>query len=139
MLPFEIATYNGSQAPGDCVVYMLMKGQNAGKPSRRPFANSIVITCETPDAADRAFNALTALHHSHVFQYYLVGSVIPFLRIWEVRRVFLIYEHLFTSQQAEQHRKLTKYLSLSEMLEQQVKTVKTLVIAYAQNMIKPPV
>ncbi len=83
---FELKTYNG-QFPERNRIYILNKGSNSGKPSFMPFTNSFVLTAESEDEAKLYYFICYALWKARKFHFYLVGSVIPFIRKKELLQV----------------------------------------------------
>lgn len=69
--------------------FILNKGENAGKPSNQPWANCFVFQAKDEEIIFRYYWMSYALWKSKTFHSYLVGSVIPFLRLNCCKNVFL--------------------------------------------------
>lgn len=82
----KIRTYNGSN-PGD--FFILSKGKNSGRPGTTPNhpGNCFSVFAEKNEDPAELF-ALVEVHYAAgSFRPYLVGSVIEFLRLDDVRKV----------------------------------------------------
>ena len=137
-LPFTIRTHNGSRRlPAPHTVYILNKGNNAGKPGRTAWTNSFAIHCETAEEADRIFSTCFILFTARAFEPVLCGSVIPFLRKYDLIRILRHYAHLYTEpERLEEQKRLLLILQGVEQLEQQRIKLKKLSIAYARHISK---
>lgn len=99
--------------------FILSKGQNAGKPLKSPCANCYVFIAENSTECEFYYWLCYALWQGKRFEIYLVGSVIPFIRINDVKS--LVFE---ASQKAYQN--LTEYqnsLSLLIHIDNQAQTM----------------
>jgi hypothetical protein len=72
--------------------YVLNKGMNSGKPLTLPCPNCFKIEAETEDFKEIFYWVSFALWRAKAFHPYLIGSVIPFIRIGDYRQ--LISENL---------------------------------------------
>lgn len=84
---FTLSTYNTTQFPSYNRFYILNKGQNSGKPSLMPFANSFVCTCESQQEAELVYILCYGLWQSQQFRPFLKGSVIEFISIDDIRNI----------------------------------------------------
>ena len=134
MLPFEMRTYNGSQEPAANRIFILMKGNNAGKPSRKPFRNSLALTFTDEQAADRGYNAILSLYYAQTFRRELIGSVIPFIRVSEIKMIFKVYVHLFELETIH-HRQLSAALEARDHMKKQTATLQKLIHVIAHQLI----
>lgn len=106
-------TYKGSQ------IFILNKGMNSGKPKKEPFTNSFVISCPDEKDAETVYWLAYSLWKSNFWHQFLIGSVIPFLRINDFKKDFdckvneMIQEH-------ELHQKQVQALRLLEQKEDQL-------------------
>ncbi len=66
--------------------FALSKGNNAGKPLVEPCPNCFAVIAETEQERDFYFRISYGLWKLKAFQYYLRGSVIPFIIIKEYRK-----------------------------------------------------
>jgi hypothetical protein len=76
---YIVKTYSSGKEPKNYHFYVLNKGENAGKPSLTPFANSFVVTSDDLKVAQMAYHACKALFITGRFKIYLRGSVVPFI------------------------------------------------------------
>jgi|SRR3990167_10112867 len=80
-MPFTIKCFNGTQPPG--TFYIQNKGLHAGRPLKNPIANCFVIYTED----EHLFSRVYALFVGRCFEYYIIGSVIPTIRIGDVKNL----------------------------------------------------
>lgn len=74
-----IKTYQGQKA----TFYIQAKGNNAGRPLKKPIPNCFAVTTEIQNA----FEIVYCLYRAKVFNFYIIGSVIPFIRIGDVKQL----------------------------------------------------
>lgn len=67
--------------------FILSKGMNSGKPLREPCANCFVCWCDTEEVKERLFWLCFGLWKAKAFQFYLLGSVISYMRLGDARKV----------------------------------------------------
>ena len=77
----KVQTFNPKNQLGNFDLFVLCKGLNSGKPLEAPCPNSFVIHCKNSDEFDFYKTLLFGLWKAKFFHQFLVGSVIPFLRI----------------------------------------------------------
>lgn len=82
----SIYTYNPKNQINEFDVFVLSKGLNSGKPLNAPCPNCFVISCQNNSERDFYKTMLYALSETKYFNQFLVGSVIPFLRISDFRK-----------------------------------------------------
>ena len=106
-------TYKGNQ------IFILNKGMNSGKPQKEPFTNSFVIMFPDEKDAETVYWLAYSLWKSNYWHQFLIGSVIPFLRIKDFNKDFdskvneMMQEH-------ELHQKQVQALRLLEQKEDQL-------------------
>lgn len=106
-------TYKGNQ------IFILNKGMNSGKPQKEPFTNSFVIMFPDEKDAETVYWLAYSLWKSNFWHQFLIGSVIPFLRIKDFKKDFdskvneMMQEH-------ELHQKQVQVLRLLEQKEEQL-------------------
>lgn len=97
-------------------LFILCKGRNSGKPLREACANCFVV--QFPDWSD--FDAYYYLAYSlwkaKFWHYYLVGSVILFIRLFEFKKAFADKAEALSREQAK-HTKNIQALRLLEHRE----------------------
>lgn len=105
--------YKGNQ------IFILNKGMNSGKPQKEPFTNSFVIMFPDEKDAETIYWLAYSLWKSKFWHQFLIGSVIPFLRIKDFKKDFdskvnaMMQEHEF-------HKKQVQALRLLEQKENQL-------------------
>lgn len=67
--------------------FVLSKGLNSGKPLLQPCPNCFKIEAESKEFKETLFWVSYALWRSKAFHPYLIGSVIPFIRIGDFKQV----------------------------------------------------
>jgi len=97
--------YKGNQ------IFILNKGMNSGKPQKEPFTNCFVISCPNEEETETLYWLAYSLWKSNFWHQFLIGSVIPFLRIMDFKKDFdsKVNEML---QDFEQHQKQVQALRL---------------------------
>ena len=115
---FIIKTHTKDTKYNKPCLFLLNKGLNSGKPQKEPFTNSFVIIFENQDDVDNVFFISYSLWKTKFWHQFLIGSVIPFLRLQEFKKEFnqkvnaLMQEH-------EKHKKSVAALKLLEEKENQ--------------------
>lgn len=87
MLNIKITCYNCEKPANAYSFYVLSKGLNSGRPSMAPHVNSFVITCSSDQEKDFYYTLCFALWKSKTFHPLLCGSVVPFLRIDDFKKI----------------------------------------------------
>ena len=115
---FIIKTHTKDTQYNKPCLFLLNKGLNSGKPQNEPFSNSFVIIFENQEDVDNVFFISYSLWKTKFWHQFLIGSVIPFLRLQEFKKEFnqkvnaLMQEH-------EKHKKSVAALKLLEEKENQ--------------------
>jgi hypothetical protein len=115
---FIIKTHTKDTQYNKPCLFLLNKGLNSRKPQKEPFTNSFVIIFENQDDVDNVFFISYSLWKTKFWHQFLIGSVIPFLRLQEFKKEFnqkvnaLMQEH-------EKHKKSVAALKLLEEKENQ--------------------
>ena len=99
-------------------LFILNKGMNSGKPQKEPFTNSFVIIFQNEDDCENLFFIAYSLWQTKFWHQYLVGSVIPFLRLPDFKKQFNPQASLMMVEH-EQHKKNVAALKLLEQKEKQ--------------------
>lgn len=74
-------TYHGNY------FFILSKGNNAGKPMENPCPNCFVVITKCTEEKQLLYWLCFGLWQSNYFQLHLVGSVIPFLRLPDLKSI----------------------------------------------------
>jgi hypothetical protein len=118
MLNFIIKTHQKDTLYAKPHLFILNKGLNSGKPQKTEFTNSFVIIFSNEEDLETVYWIAYSLWKSRYWHQFLCGSVIPFLRINDLKHNFtarvntLLIDH-------EQHQKDIKTLRLLELKETQ--------------------
>ena len=88
MLKFVIKTHRKGTTYKNPHIFILNKGLNSGKPAQEPFTNSFVIIFENQEDFENVNLTAYALWKTKFWFPFLCGSVIPFLRLNDVRKEF---------------------------------------------------
>ena len=101
-------------------LFLLNKGMNSGKPQKVQFTNSFVVIFEKEEDCESLFFVAYSLWQTKFWHQFLIGSVIPFLRLPDFKKEFnpqaslMMLEHV-------QHLKNVAALKLLETKEKQYK------------------
>jgi hypothetical protein len=118
MLNFIIKTHRVGTIYTKPHLFVLNKGMNSGKPKKEPFTNSFVIIFQNEDDCENLFFIAYSLWQTKFWHQYLVGSVIPFLRLPDFKKQFNPQASLMMVEH-EQHKKNVAALKLLEQKEKQ--------------------
>ena len=116
---FIIKTHQKDTAYKGNQIFILNKGMNSGKPQKDPFTNSFVILCQDEKDAETVYWLAYSLWKSNYWHQFLIGSVIPFLRIKDFKKDF-DYKVNKMLQEHELHQKQIQALRLLEQKEDQL-------------------
>ncbi len=83
----QIRCYHSNAMLQPHVFYILCKGENAGKPGLKPWANSFAVICPNQQYFDFYFWLVWGLFKSNKFKIHLRGTAVPFLNLDDVRSV----------------------------------------------------
>jgi len=118
MLNFIIKTHRVGTIYTKPHLFVLNKGMNSGKPQKEPFTNSFVIIFQNEEDCESVFFIAYSLWQTKFWHQYLVGSVIPFLRLPDFKKQFNPQASLMMAEH-EQHQKNVAALILLEQKEKQ--------------------
>ncbi|GGA72828.1 hypothetical protein GCM10008015_11890 [Flavobacterium palustre] len=91
---------------------------NSGKPQKEPFTNSFVIIFQNEEDCENIYFVAYSLWKTKFWHPFLVGSVIPFLRLQIFSKEFNLKASLMM-QEHEEHLKQVAALKLLEQKEKQ--------------------
>lgn len=117
MMNFVIKTHQKDRTYSKPHLFLLNKGMNSGKPQRVPFTNSFVIVFQNQEDCDNLFFVAYSLWKINFWHQFLIGSVIPFLRIIDFKKEFFIQSKLMI----EEHEQHLKHVAALKLLEQKEK------------------
>jgi hypothetical protein len=115
---FIIKTHTKDTQYNKPCLFLLNKGLNNGKPQKEPFTNSFVIIFENQEDVDNVFFISYSLWKTKFWHQFLIGSVIPFLRLQEFKKEFNQKVNALM-QENEKHKKSVAALKLLEEKENQ--------------------
>lgn len=118
MLNFIIRTHRKNTFYSKPHLFVLNKGLNSGKPQKTEFTNSFVIIFSNEEDLETVFWIAYSLWKSKFWHQFLCGSVIPFLRINDLKQNFSKRVNTLLLDQ-EAHQKDIKALRLLELKESQ--------------------
>lgn len=88
---FRLVTFNPQlHTSGPNQIFILSKGNNAGKPLRRPCPNCFTLYT-SEELTDTFYWMLYGLFLSKKFKPYIKGSAVPYIRIGDAKIVLNIY------------------------------------------------
>ncbi len=127
MKKVNVKCYNPTKSGGELDVFILSKGNNAGKPMWQPCPNCFVFTAKNKAEQEEMYWLLYGLWQGSYFSPFISGSVIPFIRKRELCQVInLALEKVQTNQ--EKFGKAVSMLQLldahSENIHEQIKLIK---------------
>jgi len=93
---------------------------NSGKPQKEQFTNSFVVIFEKEEDCESLFFIAYSLWQTKFWHPFLIGSVIPFLRLPDFKKEFSPQARLMMVEH-EQHQKNVAALKLLEKKEKQYK------------------
>ncbi len=118
MLNFIIKTHRVGTVYTKPHLFVLNKGRNSGKPQKEPFTNSFVIILQNHEDLESLFFIAYSLWQTKFWHPFLVGSVIPFLRLPDFKNEFIPKASLMMAEH-EEHKKNVAALKILEQKEKQ--------------------
>lgn len=129
-LNYEIKTHKQSRVYSLPHFYILNKGLNSGKPLYHPCPNCFVVTTQTEEQRESLYFLTLSLQTGKYFSFYLVGSVIPFIRINDARKVLNRALQNYKRDQWQLKVEKLKLITVYEdNLQKQLKAIRQLKIA----------
>ena len=98
-------------------LFILNKGMNSGKPQKEPFTNSFVVIFQNEEDCESIYFVAYSLWKTKFWHPYLVGSVIPFLRLPNFSKEF----NLKASLMMQEHEEYQKNIAALKILEKKEK------------------
>lgn len=139
MHAFTVKSVTGAKEGGKPCFYALNKGLNSGKPLLKPCWNCFKIEAENEELRELLYWISFALWKSKAFHPYLIGSVIPFIRIGDFKQI--VYEKLeVVNANPEEFANAVEKLRFFDIKEKQLKEslrlVQELKQAYVHSYFK---
>ena len=134
MQTFQIKTHKHEQTYSKPHFYILNKGLNSGKPCRTPVRNSFVVSTETIEQKEALFQLSLMLLESKCYNYYLKGSVIPFIGIHDVKNLLIKNQiHLLQKEVQTKIEAIKKIEVLEKGFQNKLKTIQELKISLLRS------
>jgi len=86
MFSFKLKTHKLNATYSEPHFFILNKGNHSGKPMNNPCPNCFVCICSSEEEKEMLYWLVMGLCQGRVFEQYLCGSVIPFVRINDVKK-----------------------------------------------------
>ena len=110
----KFQTYSVKHQSTGFEFYILSKGLNSGKPLLTPCPNSFVCICKSQEQKDFYFWLLFGLWKAKYFHQFLTGSVIPFIRLSDLKNEILTQAEKVSKQEKEYKSTVDKIKQLEE-------------------------
>jgi hypothetical protein len=117
MQNFIIKTHQKDTIYSNPHLFILNKGLNSGKPQKEPFTNSFVLLFQTEEDCENHYFVAFSLWKTKFWHQFLIGSVIPFLRLSDFKKEFFIRSKTMM----QEHETHVKQIAALKVLEQQEK------------------
>ncbi len=119
----KIKTYKGKlvQEPH---FFILNKGMNTGSPNFKPYANCFVLTTETMKELNFYYWLCFALWQTRKFIPCLVGSVVPFIHIRDLKAIIAESEIKVKRNEKEYRKNLSLLIEMDSKGEELAKQLK---------------
>jgi hypothetical protein len=117
MQNFIIKTHQKGTIYSKPHLFLLNKGMNSGKPQKEPFTNSFVVIFDLEQDCENLYFVAYSLWQTKFWHQHLVGSVIPFLRIHDLKKEFFVKSKIMM----EEHEIHVKHIAALKILEQKEK------------------
>jgi len=89
MTTLKIKTHKMKNTYSENHFFILSKGMNAGKPLERPCSNCFVLFAKDEEDKNLYYWLCFGLWQANFFRPFLTGSVIPFIRIEDLKEVII--------------------------------------------------
>lgn len=117
MQNFIIKTHQKGTIYSKPHLFLLNKGLNSGKPQKEPFTNSFVVIFDLEQDCENLYFVAYSLWKTKFWHQFLIGSVIPFLRLSDFKKEFFIKSKMMM----EEHEAHVKHIAALKILEQKEK------------------
>jgi hypothetical protein len=139
MFSFILKTHKLNAAYSEPHFFILNKGNHSGKPMNDPCPNCFVCICSSEEEKEMLYWLVMGLCQGRVFEKYLCGSVIPFVRINDVKKAlnWLSYNH--TAQLVQYKKKVIAIQNVQEAkntILQQLQSLQSLHKVLVSDLMK---
>ena len=139
MLQYNLRTFNPDKKYSGFHFYILNKGLNSGKPLLNSCPNCFVCQCSNEEEMQELYWLLFGLWKGKAFQINLTGSVIPFIRMKELKEII----QKGISKLQEKPEKVKQNISTIAKIEKQrlnivkqIQLIQQLKLALIQDVLK---
>ena len=115
----KIKTHKMQNTYTDAHFFILSKGNNSGKPLETPCPNCFVCLCKDEEEKQRLYWLFYGLWQGLYFHPFLTGSVIPFIRLDDLKNV----AEIALSKIELQPQQFNKNISMVQLLNEKAKVV----------------
>lgn len=134
MKNFHIQTHQPGRTYPKPHFFILNKGLNSGKPFTAPVRNSFVVSTDTAEDKAALFYLSFMLLESKCYRMYLKGSVIPFIRIQDVKTLLEQNCRYFAEEDFNKKVEVLKKVeALEVMYENKVQGIKKLKLSLLKS------
>lgn len=121
MQSLQIKTYSSQLQITKPHFFILNRGLNSGKPSEKFWVNSFVCICKDETERDFYYWLLFGLWKAKHFHQFLVGSVIPFIRLDDLKTIISEQAQEVKKKEAQYNSAVQKIKSIEEKEKQMLK------------------
>jgi hypothetical protein len=135
----KIKTHNMKSTYKYAHFFILSKGNNSGKPLDQPCPNCFVCLCSNEEEKQRYYWLFYGLWQGMYFQPFITGSVIPFIRLDDLKKVVqtAMSKIDLKPQQFEKNVSMTQLLNeRSKLIQEQIKLIKEAKRALMYQVLK---
>ncbi len=137
MSTFELKTHQVGKTYSNPHFFILNKGLNSGKPLSNPCPNCFVVTTSTEKEKNTLYHLSMMLQIGGFYAYYLKGSVIPFISIYDCRNTLKnSFISLINNEfQLQKHINMVSAISKKEAeLQKVISKMADLKVSYIQSL-----
>jgi hypothetical protein len=135
MQTFRIQTWSSTHKDSQHQFFLLSRGNNTGKPLDKPCPNCYVVACCSAEERERLYWLSYVPWQSGTFRQHLIGSVIEFIRIDDLRKLMQAYDRKLNGKIVEFVTMLTRLNAMEASLHAQLTKTKQLKLAMAQTIL----
>lgn len=129
-LSYTIKSHKAEKTYNQPHFFIQNKGLNSGRALHNPIPNCFVVTTDTEGQREALYYLCQSLQVGQYFKFYIIGSVIPFIRIDDTRKVLNTAIRNYKQQQWELKVQKLKHITIyEENLKNQLTVVAQLKLA----------
>ena len=133
-LKYTMKSHKNGRAYNQPHFFIQNRGNHSGRALHNPISNCFVVTTETEEQRESLYYLCQSLQVGQYFKFYIIGSVIPFIRIDDIRKVLNTAIRNYEQQQWEL--KIVKLMQIAiyeDNLKKQLETISGLKIAILRS------